>query len=88
MSRWIEASKFKARCVSFIDQVSQSGRPLVIAKRGKPIAELRPYRDKTKLDSHGPHPKNLFGIWKDAVVITGDIVSPISADVACQNATE
>ena len=53
-----------------MDEVAQSGESLVITKNGKPVAELKPYGEK----------KNLFGIWKDAVVVTGDIVSPIDVE--------
>jgi prevent-host-death family protein len=71
MTRIIKASEFKAKCLSLMDEVAQSGESLVITKNGKPVAELKPY---------GAEKKNLFGIWKDAVVVTGDIVSPIDVE--------
>ncbi len=71
MTRIIKASEFKAKCLSLMDEVAQSGESLVITKNGKPVAELKPY---------GAGKKNLFGIWKDAVVITGDIISPIDVE--------
>jgi prevent-host-death family protein len=71
MIRIIKASEFKAKCLSLMDEVAQSGESLVITKNGKPVAELKPY---------GAEKKNLFGIWKDAVVVTGDIVSPIDVE--------
>jgi prevent-host-death family protein len=71
MTRIIKASEFKAKCLSLMDEVAQSGESLVITKNGKPVAELKPY---------GTEKKNLFGIWKDAVVVTGDIVSPIDVE--------
>jgi prevent-host-death family protein len=71
MTRVIKASEFKAKCLSLMDEVAQSGESLVITKNGKPVAELKPY---------GAEWKNLFGIWKDAVVVTGDIVSPIDVE--------
>jgi prevent-host-death family protein len=71
MTRTIKASEFKAKCLSLMDEVAQSGESLVITKNGKPVAELKPY---------GAEKKNLFGIWKDAVVVTGDIVSPIDVE--------
>ncbi len=71
MTRTIKASEFKAKCLSLMDEVARSGESLVITKNGKPVAELKPY---------GAEKKNLFGIWKDAVVVTGDIVSPIDVE--------
>ncbi len=36
------ASTFKARCLALLDQVELDRVPLVITKRGKPIARLVP----------------------------------------------
>ena len=38
----INASDFKARCLAILDQVHATGEPVVILKRGKPVAELGP----------------------------------------------
>ncbi len=37
------ASEFKARCLAIIDEVSATGSPVVIRKRGRPVAELIRY---------------------------------------------
>jgi prevent-host-death family protein len=39
----IQASKFKAQCLALMDEVARTGKPLLITKNGKPIAELRPH---------------------------------------------
>jgi prevent-host-death family protein len=67
----IKASEFKAKCLALMDQVARTGRPLLVTKNGKPVAELRPHR---------PPPKAGLGIWKGQVKIQGDIVAPIDAD--------
>ena len=36
----ISASQFKARCLALLDEVAASGVPLVVTKRGKPVAKL------------------------------------------------
>lgn len=36
------AKQFKAQCLALIDQVSQSGRPVVITKHGKPVVKVVP----------------------------------------------
>ena len=38
----INASDFKARCLSILDRVQATGEPVVILKRGRAVAELFP----------------------------------------------
>jgi prevent-host-death family protein len=40
----INASVFKARCLSLLDQVSRTGEELIILKRGRPVARVIPER--------------------------------------------
>jgi prevent-host-death family protein len=42
----IAATEFKARCLKLIDQVHDSGKPLTITKRGKPVAVLQPVAEE------------------------------------------
>jgi prevent-host-death family protein len=51
----IKASEFKARCLQLMDEVSETGEPLVITKNGKPVSQLVPYRRR---------PSTLFGALK------------------------
>ena len=71
MSRMMKASEFKAKCLALMDEVERTGQALVITKRGKPVAELVPYR--------ASRPKGR-GLLKDRLFITGDIISPIDVD--------
>ncbi len=36
------ATEFKAKCLKLIDQVGESGEPIVISKHGRPVARLVP----------------------------------------------
>lgn len=36
----VTATEFKAKCLSLIDQVYESGEPIVITKHGKVVAKL------------------------------------------------
>jgi antitoxin (DNA-binding transcriptional repressor) of toxin-antitoxin stability system len=72
MSRIIKASEFKAKCLALFDEVERTGDVLVVTKRGKAIAEVRPHRPEVK---RGP-----FGIWKGQTEILGDIISPIDVE--------
>ena len=38
----MQAGEFKARCLKVMDQVQKTREPLVITKRGKPVAKLVP----------------------------------------------
>lgn len=67
MTRTIPAGEFKAKCLKLIDEVNESGEPLVITKRGKPVARLAPVR----------RTKKLIGFAEGQVQILGDIISPL-----------
>jgi len=71
MTRHIKASEFKAKCLALMDEVARTGNAVVITKNGKPVAELVPHRSRKR---------NLEGILKDELFITGDIISPIDVE--------
>ena len=60
----IAAAQFKAKCLALMDQVSQSGRPIVITKHGKPVVKLVPA-------SEGED--EIFGALRGIARVTGDI---------------
>jgi prevent-host-death family protein len=64
----MRAGEFKARCLKVMDQVHNTREPLVITKRGKPVAKLVP-ADKPMSD--------VFGCLKGIVRIVGNIESPV-----------
>jgi prevent-host-death family protein len=64
----IPAGKFKAQCLSLIDQVGRSRQSITITKRGKPVARLVPLEEDK--------PRKLLGFFAGHVVEEGDIVSP------------
>jgi prevent-host-death family protein len=47
----IAAGKFKDRCLKTLDEVASSKSPVVITKRGRPIAKLVPYVAPAKKNS-------------------------------------
>lgn len=64
----IAAGEFKAKCLKLLDEVAESGRPLVITKHGRPVARLVAL----------PDPKRpLFGALAGSVVEERDLVSPL-----------
>jgi prevent-host-death family protein len=64
----IPAAQFKANCLRLMDQVARSRTPIVITKRGKPVAKLMPISDE---------PIDIFGRMAGTIRICGDIISPI-----------
>lgn len=69
--RTIKASEFKARCLKLMDEVAESGEPVLITKAGKPVARLVPLVER---------PKSLWRAHKGLIEIKGDIISPIDVE--------
>ena len=67
----IPAGVFKAKCLKLIDEVAETRKPLVITKRGKPLAQVIPMPAK-KAD--------IVGSMKGTVTILGDIISPLDVE--------
>jgi prevent-host-death family protein len=45
----ISASKFKAQCLALLDDVATTGEPIVVTKRGKPVARVVPVAEPRSL---------------------------------------
>jgi prevent-host-death family protein len=73
--REMKASEFKAKCLKLMDEVAETGQSVIITKNGKPISRLVPFQTK---------PKTLFGLQRDTVRITGDVMSPIDTEWEAQ----
>lgn len=66
--RKMPAGEFKSKCLTVMQQVSETGEPVLITKRGKPLAKLVP----------AEKPRGVFvGRLEGIVRIAGDIESPI-----------
>ena len=64
----VTAANFKTNCLRLMDEVATRRKPLVITKRGKPVAKLVPVNEG---------PIELFGYMAGTIKICGDIVSPL-----------
>jgi len=67
----IPAAVFKAKCLTLMDDVRSTKRPLLITKRGKPVAKLVPV-DEPKDDFIG----RLKGIFELAPDLEKDPPEP------------
>ncbi len=64
-------SRFKATCLAAIERVRKTGRPLVITKRGVPVAQVVP--------APAPTPEgSAFGTLQGTAEELGDIVEPLA----------
>jgi len=66
--KYVAATEFKANCLRLMDEVAEHRRPIVITKRGKPVAKLVPIEEE---------PADLFGYMAGTARICGDIINPI-----------
>jgi prevent-host-death family protein len=64
----INAASFKATCLALLDKVEKTGQPIVVTKRGKPVAQLVPVAP--------PGKRRLMGCMEGTAKIVGDIESP------------
>jgi antitoxin (DNA-binding transcriptional repressor) of toxin-antitoxin stability system len=69
----IAVSKFKATCLRLLGNVKKTGNSFIITKKGEPIAIVSPPPPSAK-------EKSWIGSMKDAIQVTGDIVSPAADD--------
>ena len=69
--KYVAAADFKANCLRLMDEVARQRRPIIITKRGKPVAKLVPIEEE---------PIDLFGYMAGTAKICGDIISPIDED--------
>ena len=65
----IAISEFKATCLAVLERVRQSGQPVLVTRRGEPIAEIVP----------PPTAKcrSLLGSGRGTGEILGDIMAPV-----------
>jgi prevent-host-death family protein len=64
----IAVSKFKATCLSVLQRVQKTRKPILITRFGKPIAEVVP-----------PSPQHGRANWFGSMVGTGEILGDIIA---------
>lgn len=65
----IAISKFKATCLAVLEEVRQTGRPVLVTKRGEPIAEIVPA-------SRPAGGKRRLGMFAESGSVVGDIEAP------------
>lgn len=69
----VAVSDFKARCLAILERVRATGRPVLVTKRGRPLAQILP--------PPKPMPPNPpFGCMEGTAWEVADIVQPLDDD--------
>jgi prevent-host-death family protein len=63
----ISATEFKTRCLAVVEEVNSMREPVLITKRGKPVARL----------VAAGKPRKFIGRLKGIFEVVGDIESPV-----------
>ncbi|HXR37879.1 MAG TPA: type II toxin-antitoxin system Phd/YefM family antitoxin [Terracidiphilus sp.] len=67
--RRMAAGEFKAHCLKVMDEVAKTREPVVITKRGKPVAKVVPVEQ--------PKPRKLLGSLEGVLLpARGDLTEP------------
>ncbi len=67
----VPIAKFKATCLALLEKVRRTGQPILITRRGQPIAEVVPCSSRSTR-------RAWLGSFASTGRIVGDIVAPVS----------
>lgn len=59
-------STFKANCIALLREAQRTSQPIIVTRRGKPLARIEPL--------HEPSPTRRLGTQRGRMRIKGDIV--------------
>lgn len=62
-------SEFKATCLAVLERVRQSGQPVLVTRRGEPVAEIVPPSSRARS-------RPWLGSARGSGEVVGDIVAP------------
>lgn len=67
--RTMPAGRFKAECLAVLDRVAATGEPVVVTKRGRPVAQVVPIRTgaarplRGSVRTRGDVVSSVLGAW-------------------------
>jgi prevent-host-death family protein len=70
------AGEFKAKCLKVMDRVNKTREPVLITKKGRPVAKLVPA---------DPEAEDFFDALSHKMKIVGDIESPVDPPEAWES---
>ena len=70
----VAISKFKAECLALLERVRKTGEPLLVTRRGEPVAQVLPP------PAPDPSAGSAFGAMAGTAEELGDIVEPMATE--------
>jgi len=70
----VAISKFKAECLALLERVRKTGQPLLVTRRGEPVAQILPP------PTPEPHDASAFGAMAGTAREIEDILEPFDSD--------
>jgi len=70
--RTIPAGEFKAKCLAVMAEVNSTGQPVLVTKRGKPLARVLPIDEPAPKES----PEAIFGCLRGFLAVPGQTIDP------------
>jgi prevent-host-death family protein len=64
----MQASAFKTKCLTVMNEIQATGEPVIVTKRGKPVVKVIPAE---------PEKGDILGFMAGEFEILGDIESPV-----------
>ena len=74
--RTMAAGEFKAKCLAVMAEVNATGRPVLVTKRGKPLARVLPSEEQIQEES----PEAIFGCLRHMVRNPDEIGDLVSSE--------
>ncbi len=65
-------SEFKAKCIAVLREAQRSGEPLLVTRRGRPLARIEPISEEAS--------ERRLGLFRGRMRLRGDIVHANSED--------
>lgn len=66
-------SEFKATCLAVLERVRRTGEPVLVTRRGEPVAEIVPV-------SRPSEGRRKLGAMQGTARIVGDVIGPVVAE--------
>jgi prevent-host-death family protein len=64
----VTTSELKARCAEIVSRVERQRTPVLLTRRGRPVARIVPIEESGVAD--------LFGFARGSIAVVGDVVAP------------
>ena len=69
----VSISEFKATCIELLHRVQATGQPILVTRRGQPVAQIGPPPPPERQPS-------FLGAMADRTRILGDLVAPLDTE--------